>query len=88
MALISIHFLPHFFSFAIQSYLYEIDFTLGPIKKNIFKSSYNWFKIDILRLARPLPYSAQFRVTSTTIYIHKRKLKLCAKRVLAVWECF
>ena len=30
MALISIHFLPHFFSFAIESYLYETDFTPGP----------------------------------------------------------
>ena len=28
MALISIHFLPHFFSFAIESYIYETDFTL------------------------------------------------------------
>ena len=37
-------FLPHFFSFAIESYIYETDFTL----KNItFKSSYNWFIIDI-----------------------------------------
>ena len=29
MAQISIHFLPHFFSFAIESYIYETDFTLG-----------------------------------------------------------
>ena len=58
MALISILFSPHFFSFAIESYLYETDFTLGPIKlfvlksynihlvpiKNIVFKSYNWFK--------------------------------------------
>ena len=30
MALISNHFLPPFFSFAIKSYLYETDFTPGP----------------------------------------------------------
>ena len=29
-------FLPHFFSFAIESYMYEMDFTLGPIKKYRF----------------------------------------------------
>ena len=28
MAQISRHFLPHFFSFAIESYIYETDFTL------------------------------------------------------------
>ena len=28
MAKISRHFLPHFFSFAIESYIYETDFTL------------------------------------------------------------
>ena len=43
MALISIQVLPHFFSFAIESYLYETDSTPGP------KSSYNRLKIDILR---------------------------------------
>ena len=29
-------FLPHFFSFAIESYLYETDFTLGLSQKNNF----------------------------------------------------
>ena len=28
MAQIARHFLPHFFSFAIESYIYETDFTL------------------------------------------------------------
>ena len=37
MALISIHFLPQFFSFAIESYLYETDFTLGVIQKYNFQ---------------------------------------------------
>ena len=39
--------------------------------KNItFKSSYNWFKIDIHQQLRPLTanYSAMFKVISTTIY--------------------
>ena len=30
MALISIHFFPTFFSFAIESYLFETDFTRDP----------------------------------------------------------
>ena len=35
-----------------------------------FKSSYNWFKIDIHQQLRPLTanYLAMFKVTSTTIY--------------------
>ena len=39
--------------------------------KNItFKSSYNWFKIDIHQQLRPLTanYLAMFKVTSTTMY--------------------
>ena len=39
--------------------------------KNItFKSSYNWFKIDIHQQLRPLTanYLAMFKVISTTIY--------------------
>ena len=35
MALISIHFLPHFISFAIESYLYETDFKPGPSQKSL-----------------------------------------------------
>ena len=54
MALISIHFLPHFFSFAIQSYLYEIDFTLGPIKKTFLSLLIIGSNIDIVWLLRPL----------------------------------
>ena len=59
-------FLPHFF-FAIESYIYETDFTLQNIT---FKSSYNWFKIDIHQQLRPLTanYLAMFKVISTTIY--------------------
>ena len=45
--------------------------------KNIpFKSSYNWFKIDIHQQLRPLTanYLAMFKVISTTISIYNRKL--------------
>ena len=34
--LIFIHFLPHYFSFAIESYIYETDFTLGLSQKYNF----------------------------------------------------
>ena len=64
---ISRHFLPQFFSFVIESYKYETDFAL---QKYHFKSSYNWFKIDIHQQLRPLTanYLAMFKVISTTIY--------------------
>ena len=48
MALFPTYFLPHFFSFAIESYIY----THVSVKNIPFKSSYNWFKIDILRLVQ------------------------------------
>ena len=68
MAQISRHFFTPLFFFAIESYIYETDFTLP---KNItFKSSYNWFKIDIHQQLGPLTanYLAMFKVISTTIY--------------------
>ena len=57
-------FFPHFFSFAIDSYIYETDFTLGPSQK------YHFLKIDIHQQLQPLTanYLAMFKVTSTTIY--------------------
>ena len=57
-------FLPHFFSFAIESYMYETDFTSGLSQK------YHFLKIDIHQQLRPLTanYLAMFKVTSTTIY--------------------
>ena len=60
-------FFSPFFSFAIEYYIYETDFTL---QKYHFKSSYNWFKIDIHQQLRPLTanYLAMFKGTSTTIY--------------------
>ena len=64
-------FLPHFFSFAIESYINETDLHLVSVKNITFKSSYNnWFTIDILQQLRPLTanYSAMCIVTSTTIY--------------------
>ena len=44
-------FYPIFFSFAIESYvhIYKTDFCLVSAKNITFKSSYNWFKIYILR---------------------------------------
>ena len=43
---------------------------LVSVKNITFKSSYNWFNIDILLQLRPLTtnYLAMFIVTSTTIY--------------------
>ena len=37
-------------SFAIESFIYDTDFTQGLSQKITFNSSYNWFIIDILRL--------------------------------------
>ena len=67
MARISRHFLPHFFLLQLNpTYMKRIlNF------KNItFKSSYNWFKIDIHQQLRPLTanYLAMFKVISTNIY--------------------
>ena len=57
------------------------------VKNITFKSSYNWFKIDIRRLLRPL--TAIFNPVQShlnQLYAYNIKLKLCAKRVLAVRE--
>ena len=51
MAKISRHFFTPLFSFAIEYYIYETDYTL---QKYHFKSSYNWFKIDIHQQLWPL----------------------------------
>ena len=72
MALISTHFLPHFFAFAIESYFLTYMkriLHLVSVKSITFKSSYNWFKIDIHQQLRPLTanYLAMFKVISTTI---------------------
>ena len=50
---ISIHFLPHFFLQLNLTYIKRI-LHLVSVKNITFKSSYNWFKIDIRRLLRPL----------------------------------
>ena len=49
---------------------------LVSVKNITFKSSYNWFKIDIHQQLRPLTanYLAMFKVTSTTIHNLKPKL--------------
>ena len=43
---------------------------LVSVKNITFKSSYNWFKIDIHQQLQPLTanYLAMFKVTSSTIY--------------------
>ena len=53
---------------------------LASVKNITFKSSYNWFKIDILRLVRP---GTACLGSPQLLYIHNVKLKLCAKCVLA-----
>ena len=67
MAQNSGHFLPHFFSFAIESYYMK---QILHLKNIAFRSSYNWFKIDIHQQLPPLTanYLAMFKVASTTIY--------------------
>ena len=55
MDIMSRHFFtPLFFFCNWTLHIYERDFNLGLSKKCHFKSSYNWFKIDILRQLRPL----------------------------------
>ena len=72
MAQIYIYFLPHFFSFAIESYIYETDFTLS-VKNRTFTSSYNWYKYWHSSAApagdcQLLVDWAIFTVTSTKIF--------------------
>ena len=67
MAQISIHLLPHTFLLQLNpTYMKRILH----FKNITFKSSYNWFKIDIHQQLRPLTanYLAMFKVISTTIY--------------------
>ena len=54
MALISIHFYPTFFLLQLNLNCMKQILHLILVKICIIKSSYNWFKIDILRLVRPL----------------------------------
>ena len=54
------------------------------VKICIIKSSYNWFKIDILRLVRPL--IAISSPVQGHLNYYNIKLKLCAKLVSAVRE--
>ena len=76
IALIFIIFLPHFFSFAIESYLYATDFTADPSPLIIGSN------IDILHAAdsQPLEFSAIFMVTSTTICIQFEAQTMCETR--------
>ena len=71
MEIISKHFFTPllFFCNRIFTYMKRI-LHLVSVKNITFKSSYNWFKIDIHQQLRPLTanYLAMFKVTSTTIY--------------------
>ena len=61
-------FLPYFFLLQLNpTYMKQ---RILHFKNITFKSSYNWFKIDIHQQLRPLTanYSALFKVISTTIY--------------------
>ena len=64
MVIISRHFLPHFFSFAIESYIYETDFTLGKYANNQ-NGNLRWFEMGVTLGPNNL---AMFKVISTTIY--------------------
>ena len=57
---------------------------LVSVKNITFKSFYNWFKIDILRLLRLLTAIIGYVHIHLNNSIYNIKLKLCAKRVLAV----
>ena len=70
MAQISRHFLPHFFLLQLNPTYMKRILHLVSVKNITFKSSYDWFKIDIHEQLQPLTanYLAMFKVTSTTIY--------------------
>ena len=74
-------FQPFFYSilsfFAIQSYIYETDLHLVPVKNIISKPSCNWFKIDILWLLRLL-------IAIFTEYHSAMFIVTIAKHILAV----
>ena len=79
MDIISIHFLPPFF-FAIESYLYETDFTPGLSQIIILSPLIIGSKLTFAGSCdRRLPYSAIFIVTSTTIYSYKAQT-MCKTR--------
>ena len=91
MALFPPIFYPTFILLQLNlTYIKRIS-QLFSVKTITLKSSYNWFKIDILRLLQPPTaifteyYSAMFIVTSNTIYT-KYKVQFMCKRVLTVRE--
>ena len=63
-------FLSHFFLLQLNPTYMKRILHLISVKNITFKSSYNWFKIDIHQQLRPLTanYLAMFKVISTTIY--------------------
>ena len=70
------------FSFAIESYIYETDFTLGLIKISLLSPLMIGSKLSFSGCCnRRLPYDShvQFIVTLTNTYIPNIKLKLMCK---------
>ena len=59
---------------------------LVSVKNVTFKSSYNWFKIDILRLLRPPTAIFSHVHSHLNYFMYNVKLKLCAKHVSAIME--
>merc|ERR1719447_1613043 len=70
MVIISRHFLPHFCLLQLNPTYMNRILHLVSVKNITFKSSYNWFKIDIHQQLRPptANYLAMFKVTSTAVY--------------------
>ena len=82
MTQISRHFFTPLFSFAIESYIYETDFTLGLIKISLLSPLMIGSKLSFSGCCnRRLPYDShvQFIVTLTNTYIPNIKLKLMCK---------
>ena len=78
-------FLPHFFLFAIESYIYEADLRLVSVKNINFESSYNCFKYwhssaALAADCQLLVYSAIFLVASTTTCVKYKAQTMCKTR--------
>ena len=82
MALFPTYFLPHFFSFAIESYIY----THVSVKNIPFKSSYNWFKIDILRLVQQNFTNSRNRSAKDECSIRDQTIILGLQIFLLFWS--
>ena len=72
-----IHFL-HYFLLQLNLTFMKLILHLFPVKTIIFKSSYNWFKIDILRLLWP-----SIRLPTSSIFSHiQSHLNYCKNQIV------